>query len=566
VFTMSLALLWSTSLRGFFITGHDIQLEYYVFQITNAAQHWSMATFRDPYNACLSITILPTILKSLTGIGAIALYKVVYQIWFALGVTGVWLLSRRYLSAAAAFVGAFIFITFPTFVTDMPMLVRQEVAFTFFVALLLALYNRNLRPGVRRMLFVSLIAGMVLSHYSTTFVALAIMGGVYVWQLVARRFHRATVFDLPEAAGVTLGVVVMLLVSTVFWTGIYTKTGSNITATLTNAVKSLPTILQPKEATDSSAYTLIKSINVPNQVQLNNYVTSQHDSAEALAAQAGGFYANAAGYVLKSVNQPNLPITALGRLVSKLGVGPGTLVALGKQAYALALQGLILAGTGIVYLRRRALKLDSGLRAMAVVGIVFLGLQALLAFIDYGLFRLLQQELVFLVIPALLGAKQLFAWLRIRRERVWLSIIMGALALSFLVLSGFVSELLGGSVAALPLSNSGFYYDAYYTSNQDISTFAWIKDNYPAGYPINTDSFTRMKLLANTGITALDGITPDQITRQSYVVLTGINVTEDRVGLYYSVNGQLLFYQYPTQFLNSDKNLIYSTNSTRVYH
>ena len=60
LYLLSLALLLMTSLRGWSVTGHDIQMEYRVFQLTEAQGRWSISAFHNPYNACLSITVLPT--------------------------------------------------------------------------------------------------------------------------------------------------------------------------------------------------------------------------------------------------------------------------------------------------------------------------------------------------------------------------------------------------------------------------------------------------------------------------------------------------------------------------
>ncbi|MGN6132581.1 MAG: hypothetical protein ACTHOK_19800, partial [Nocardioidaceae bacterium] len=59
-------LLLATSLRGWHITGHDIQAEYLVFRLTNDAQHWQMGALKNAYNACLSVNILPTVLAQTT--------------------------------------------------------------------------------------------------------------------------------------------------------------------------------------------------------------------------------------------------------------------------------------------------------------------------------------------------------------------------------------------------------------------------------------------------------------------------------------------------------------------
>jgi len=61
LFFIALAVLLMTSLRGWYISGHDIQREFFVFSLAKDAGVWDIATYRDAYNACLSITILPTI-------------------------------------------------------------------------------------------------------------------------------------------------------------------------------------------------------------------------------------------------------------------------------------------------------------------------------------------------------------------------------------------------------------------------------------------------------------------------------------------------------------------------
>jgi uncharacterized membrane protein len=68
VYMISAALLLANSMRGWFITGHDVLQEYQVFQLTAAHGAWSMSVLENAYTACLSITILPTILANLTGI------------------------------------------------------------------------------------------------------------------------------------------------------------------------------------------------------------------------------------------------------------------------------------------------------------------------------------------------------------------------------------------------------------------------------------------------------------------------------------------------------------------
>ncbi len=563
IFCMGLALLWSTSLRGMFITGHDVQLEYYVFRLTDASKHWTMANFHDAYNACLSITILPTVLKSLSGIDAIALYKIVYQIFFALCGVGVLGLSRRYASTAVSFVTAFIFITFPTFVTDMPMLTRQEVAFNFFVILLLVMFNDRISIRAKHILMVLFGLGVVLSHYSTTFVMIALLGIAYVltriMRLVSRLRHQP-----KEPLTLTLSFILIVGLSAFAWTGLYTKTGNNITAQLSKIATSLPSLLHPKTSNDSSSYTLFKTTNPTLQQWLDFYTTDHHNLATPVANAAGGFYPSSTNYHLQEIAEPLTPLTPLGQWLGKVGISARVLNLTAKQTYAIGLQIAIIVGAALGFLWRKRLRLNADFIVLAPAGIALLAIQTVLPVIDYGLFRMLQQDLMFLALPIVLTGVQILKWLKVRSAQLRLALVTTAAALSFLVISGFTPTLFGASVGQLPLSNSGFYYDAYYTDSQDIGLATWLKTNYPAGYPINSDTFARMKIMSNAGITTVDGLTPSEISKKSYVVLAGANVTEDMVGLYY--HGVQLFYKYPTSFLDNNKNLIYSTNHTRVYH
>ena len=51
IYCVSLALLLMTSLRGWYTTGHDIQREYRMFELTLTNGNWRMSRFKDAYNA-----------------------------------------------------------------------------------------------------------------------------------------------------------------------------------------------------------------------------------------------------------------------------------------------------------------------------------------------------------------------------------------------------------------------------------------------------------------------------------------------------------------------------------
>ncbi len=78
----SVSLLLMYSLRSWHILGFDINQEYQTFQLTKEYFHWSMSNFRDAYNACLSINILPTIFSLFSNINDEYIFKLIFQIIF----------------------------------------------------------------------------------------------------------------------------------------------------------------------------------------------------------------------------------------------------------------------------------------------------------------------------------------------------------------------------------------------------------------------------------------------------------------------------------------------------
>ena len=102
-------------------------------------EHWKMSLYQDPYMACLSITILPVFLQSLLHVDPAYIFKFFIQFIGALPVVVVYYLLKEYVSTTSAFLGAFLYITFPTFIIDMAFLNRQGIAFLFFSLLLFVL-------------------------------------------------------------------------------------------------------------------------------------------------------------------------------------------------------------------------------------------------------------------------------------------------------------------------------------------------------------------------------------------------------------------------------------------
>jgi uncharacterized membrane protein len=173
IYALALALLLMTSMRGWYTTGHDIQREYRVFELTKTNGNWNISRFRDAYNACLSITILPTMLWDVTRVHDPYVFKVLYQSMFALCPVLVYRLSLRFTTATIGLIGIAYLLCFPTFSNDMPFLNRQEIAFLFIIAMLLVLTNDAMSIRQKRGWTAVFSIGLIVSHYSSAAVFIA---------------------------------------------------------------------------------------------------------------------------------------------------------------------------------------------------------------------------------------------------------------------------------------------------------------------------------------------------------------------------------------------------------
>ena len=198
-----------------------------------------MSNFHDAYNACLSITILPTEIVRLTNVAAPYVYKVFFQIIFGLCPVIVYALSRRCWSRFISILAAIYFASFPTFINDMPFLNRQEVGMLFAGVAILAITSTLWRRRDRLIVMFGAAIGLDLSHYSTMYIFVATVLMAWIASLVLRIFRlrwpasQQRLRDNAPTTALTLlriGPVMALVAILVLWQGVITQTAGNVVA------------------------------------------------------------------------------------------------------------------------------------------------------------------------------------------------------------------------------------------------------------------------------------------------------------------------------------------------
>ena len=108
ILMMGISLLLMGWLRGRYVSGADINLEYYIFQLVKTNQQWDISLFSNAYNTCLSVSLLPTILSNFIKINDQYIFKLVIPLIFSFMPVGVYLFLRRYTREIFAFLASVI--------------------------------------------------------------------------------------------------------------------------------------------------------------------------------------------------------------------------------------------------------------------------------------------------------------------------------------------------------------------------------------------------------------------------------------------------------------------------
>ncbi len=590
IFLIAVASLFTTSLRSWYITGHDIEREFYVFRLTNTHHIWNMAFYQDAYNACLSITILPTILTHLLSMQDMYVYKVIYQILFATAPVLVFFIVRNYTTPVLAFLATFFFMSFPTFFNDMPMLNRQEIGFIFFGLVMYMMLLSDLSSRMRKTLFIVFALSVIISHYSTNFVLLALVIFVYIsnlilslpfikntfsWLLAKSRITPKHAFT--NKVFLTLPLVLILFGATYFWNTLYTNSSNHTGSVIISVVSGLFVKSSDDAKSSDLSYSLFAPTKNDPKQQLQDYIRQVTQDAKAVQptdVDANQFYSQSVTdrYPSYPTAQEQLPPTPLGNFLSSLHIPVFAVQAELRSTSASFMQLSVFVGLlAVFFLKRKKVfdvqqlllfkntnTFDLQYLLLCLGSIFLLILEIVLPAIsvEYGLLRMFQQLLFLLSLLIVFGLNSVLFFVK-QQKRI---VVIGVVAvLFFLNLTGFISHLTGDYLPQMTLDNAGLYYDAYYVRKSDVIAIVWLSENDGTHAPVESDLSGTNKLLTYGDINALNEIFPAIIRKNGYVYL---NVTSRSV---VTIDQNVLIFNSSKPFLDDNKNCIYSNGQVDVY-
>jgi uncharacterized membrane protein len=551
LYAASLAALWSYSLRGDGLYGFDIATEYQKLQQTVQTGIWHAAHPNDAYGAMLSVTVMPAELHILSGIPCLLVLKVVYPMIYALFPVAIFDLGLRVLSRCWAFVAATFTMGQYAFI-EIASVARQEIALVFFAAMVIAMLDTRMQRRTQWALVALLSLAMTLSHYSTTYFAVTLIGLMLPMQWTASWFR-----EIPRITGAVTVAFVTAFAGAVIWYIPVTHSDSHLIQVVQTAETQGFNLL-PNRAPGSSLLSAYLQGNTKTPIQAAQY-----------EQEISSFYLFNRPYIRPLPDASDLKYALRNSAIPE----PPVKWHLGYDAFSLGLLIIeqlanLLAALGalLMVLRRKAPVI---VRQIGLLALVTTLLLTLLRFsgtlaVVYGQERAQLQGLVLLATSLCWTIQGLASVRKIRPAEV-LTVAVACLAVVLVNTSYLVGAELGGGTS-VNLANSGAAFEYFYTTAPELASAQWLGAAIEPGQLVYADEYGQLRLAATTGIQdelILD-LTPLTLNSHAWVYASRTNVIDGRAFAPY--NEHLATYVFPADFLNDNYDLVYTDGSSEVFH
>jgi uncharacterized membrane protein len=558
LYFIALALLFMTSMRGWHITGYDVHQEFHVFQLTKDPLFWSMSHLKDPYNACLSITILPTIISQYIRIPDEYIYKFLSQLFFAFMPVVIYLLVRNFSDNKKAFLAGFIYISQAWYFQGMPTLIRQEFGILFFGLVLLTIFDITLQKNLKYCLAMLYGMSMILSHYSTSYITIIIFIIVFCLNVVLHLLHKyvpVTVKNQNLTRNITLMYIIFLVSTVLTWNVVITQTSNNLSKFIDKSSSSINSTF----SRDNILYAINQILYpYPRKFDFNNFTMQVSDQFRQKWSGLN-FYND------QQIKSQNLQLVNFQQIEPNFGDRIYKFSSI-LFRFVKILVNDIFVQIGLIFLVYEWYK--GKFKSNELILLIFAGFIIFILLLiipgalkDYNIERLYIQLLTVWSFAGICGALTLARIFKFVDKYIFITIIY---FLPLLYYSGYIFNFTGGP-ALLSMNNFGEDYEKAYTFDTDKYAVRWLMQNSTKPL-INTNSPGINKLWAFGTFDMnriVENTLPGVISKDSYVYLTYMN-TQGNKALVKYINEEYP-YTYPSDFLNENKDEIYSNGRSIIY-
>ena len=551
IYVAALATSWSYSLRGDGVYGFDIFTEYQRLQQTIGSGVWAAAHPSDAYGAMLSVTIMPAELHALSGMPGILVFKIVYPIIYALFPMAIFDLARRIILPCWAFVAAAFTIGQYAFI-EIVSIARQEIALVLFAALIMAILDTRVRRRSQWALIAILGLAITLSHYSTTYVAITVIGFALPLQWAVSWFR-----DIARVSGAMVVAFAAAFAGAIVWYGPVTQSDSHLLQ-VTQTVQAQGLDVLPNRVPGSSLITAYLQGNTPTPMPAARYqerVRADYKVNRPFIVPFGD--STLPRYALRNSVIPKSPVRwNLG--YQALGLG---LLIIEQLANLLAALGAVL-----MVLRRGSSAIARQVGLLALVTTLLLTIlrfSGTLA-VAYGQERAQLQGLTLLAI-ALGWMMQCLGEARTPWQSRVRAVAAVCLAVVLINTSYLIGAVLGGGTSA-NLANNGAAFEHFYHTAPEFAAARWLGQSVRPGQLVYADEYGQLPLdeVADIQHGLILDLTPETLNQHAWVYASNANVVNGRT--FASYNDHTVTYVFPSDFLRSHYNLVYTDGSSEVFH
>ena len=169
VFVIAISILFHRSLISMYVTGYDIQFEYYLCNLVKMNGMWDPTRLGN-LNAMLSLVMLAPIYSIILNMEITWVFKIIYPLLFSLVPLGLYPVFQKQTDDKIAFLSCFFFMSLVGSFCELTTLARQEIAELFFVLLILLMIDKNMDKIKRSFLFIVFGISLTVSHYGLSYI------------------------------------------------------------------------------------------------------------------------------------------------------------------------------------------------------------------------------------------------------------------------------------------------------------------------------------------------------------------------------------------------------------
>jgi uncharacterized membrane protein len=391
---------------------------------------------------------------------------------------------------------------------------------------------------------------MVVSHYSTTYLAIPLFALTAAFQWIFSLFR-----SIPRMSGALLLACGVSLAGAILWYGPVTHSASNLSQFKQSADTKGVAILPNKGGSALSTYLQGEESQELSPAQYQIYIKNYYQTTYPFVTPLST--AGDPQYDLRIASDPTPPVK-----IDSLSSGLNLADLLVQQATNLlaGITALVLA------FRRKAPAVARQVALMGLAGVAMLIVVRISGTIAvaYNPARAFMQLLIVLAV----SISWFFQWLgaKLSWTRPWILIASSASLGVFVIGStGFSDAFLGGGTAS-NLANSYTDYQRFVATTQDLAAGAWVLREAPPGQIIETDRYGELRLVTMAGQRPgiLGDITPETTDQHAWVYATRANIIDNVVQS--ETGNYAASYAFPTLFLESNFNVVYANGTSEVFH